>query len=68
MVGRLLVNSWKIFIYLNLSFEQMNINGTYYHPTFFIRVIVEFVGLCWALSSSSLYGTENSFCVKEKSL
>lgn len=34
MVGRLLVNSWKIFIYLNLSFEQMNINGTYYHPTF----------------------------------
>lgn len=25
--------------------EQMNINGTYYHPTF-IRVIVEFVGLC----------------------
>lgn len=26
--------------------EQMNINGTYYHPTFFIRVIVEFVGLC----------------------
>ena len=46
MVDRLLVNSWKIFIYLNLSFEQMNINGTYYHPTFFIRVIVEFVGLC----------------------
>ena len=62
--GRLLVNSWKIFIYLNLSFEQMNINGTYYHPTFY----TSHCGVCWALSSSSLYGTENSFCVKEKSL
>ncbi|KAA8345776.1 hypothetical protein FE411_09215 [Leuconostoc mesenteroides] len=25
-------------------------------------------GVCWALSSSSLYGTENRFCVKKKSL
>ena len=44
--------------------EQMNINGTYYHPTFY----TSHCGVCWALSSSSLYGTENSFCVKEKSL
>lgn len=47
--------------------EQMNINGTYYHPT--IRLFyTSHCGVCWALSSSSLYGTENSFCVKEKSL
>lgn len=49
MEDRLLVNSWKIFIYLNLSFEQMNINGTYYHPTFLYESLwslLGFVGLC----------------------
>ncbi len=44
MVGRLLVNSWKIFIYLNLSFEQMNINGTYYHPTFLYESLWSLLG------------------------
>lgn len=34
--------------------EQMNMNGTYYHPTFY----TSHCGVCWALSSSSLYGTE----------
>lgn len=44
MVDRLLVNSWKIFIYLNLSFEQMNINGTYYHPTFLYESLWSLLG------------------------
>lgn len=44
MVGRLLVNSWKIFIYLNLSFEQMNINGTYYHPNFLYESLWSLLG------------------------
>lgn len=44
MVGRLLVNSWKIFIYLNLSFEKMNINGTYYHPTFLYESLWSLLG------------------------
>ena len=44
MVGRLLVNSWKIFIYLNLSFEQMNINGTFYQPPFLYESLWSLLG------------------------